>query len=211
MKPETYIAISIILCICVVGMAITHHVNERTLEINNANELFSDNHPYEDQANELAQKMENQREADQASNDFKAWKESLNAQETESSNEEAQLNQWRQTDLNSTPSSTDSQQPIRTQEEDEKEVEQAQAMEDKQWEDDQRALALQRYLSQSNAILQISPLASNGEAWAQMSLGEHYWRGEGGKTNISMARFWLSKAAGQGDRDAAIDLQIIQN
>jgi len=55
-------------------------------------------------------------------------------------------------------------------------------------------------------MIQIEPMATNGEVWAQTSLGEHYMNGIGCQTNLSQAIFWLSKSAEQGDLIASNDL-----
>lgn len=53
--------------------------------------------------------------------------------------------------------------------------------------------------------------ATNGDSWAQYSLGLHYLHGIGCETNEVMGLFWLLKAAQQGNMSASNDLQLIEN
>ncbi len=66
-----------------------------------------------------------------------------------------------------------------------------------------RAAAAKAYQAQSNAVLHLQLLATNGEAWAQCDLGEHLFKGQGCETNRELAIYWLKKAADQGDIEAS--------
>lgn len=59
------------------------------------------------------------------------------------------------------------------------------------------------FLVQSNAVLHLQTMATNGEAWAQCSLGKHYLNGQGCETNRELAVKWLKMAAGNGDMEAS--------
>jgi TPR repeat protein len=80
----------------------------------------------------------------------------------------------------------------------------ADAMEIKREEQRQK-----NYLVQSNAVVRLQTLATNGEAWAQCSLGEHYLTGLGCETNQGLAIKWLTAAADNGDREASNKLATI--
>jgi TPR repeat protein len=72
----------------------------------------------------------------------------------------------------------------------------------------QKAIAKQKaaektFLVQSNVIRWLQPLATNGDASAQCSLGEHYLTGNGCETNRALAIKWLTTAAGNGDMEAS--------
>ena len=72
-------------------------------------------------------------------------------------------------------------------------AEKAQAAEQLAKREEQRQKNL---LVQSNTVLHLQTLATNGEAWAQCSLGKHYLNGQGCETNRELAAKWLKMAAG---------------
>jgi len=59
------------------------------------------------------------------------------------------------------------------------------------------------YESQVRAVIWIQSQASNGDAGAQCSLGEHYLSGQGCDTNRQQGVYWLQKASDQGDIEAS--------
>lgn len=63
------------------------------------------------------------------------------------------------------------------------------------------------FLFQSNIVAHLQIPATNGEAWAQCSLGLHYLRGQGCETNRELAMKWLNSAAAQGDYEAVSTLE----
>jgi hypothetical protein len=65
-------------------------------------------------------------------------------------------------------------------------------------------------IGQSNAVHWLLSQATNDDAGAQCSLGEHYLNGEGCETNQTKAVYWLTKAANQGDLEASNKLAEIQ-
>jgi Sel1 repeat len=66
------------------------------------------------------------------------------------------------------------------------------------------------FLAQSNAIVWLQPQATNGDAGAQCSLGEHYLNGQGCQTNRELAIFWLKKSAAQGNSEASNKLATLK-
>ena len=74
--------------------------------------------------------------------------------------------------------------------------------------EDQR-LAVQRaqnqkiYEAQERAVKWLQSQATNGDAGAECSLGEHYLNGQGCDTNRQQGIYWLQKAADQGDIEAS--------
>lgn len=60
-----------------------------------------------------------------------------------------------------------------------------------------------QFLIQSNVIVWLQPQATNGVAFAQCDLGEHYLNGQGCETNKKLAVHWLTLAANQGDVEAS--------
>ncbi|MGD1090057.1 MAG: hypothetical protein ABR955_15240 [Verrucomicrobiota bacterium] len=67
------------------------------------------------------------------------------------------------------------------------------------------------FLAESNAVVWLQSQATNGDAGAQCSLGEHYLTGLGCETNRTKAVYWLTQAANQGDLEASNKLAEIQN
>lgn len=63
------------------------------------------------------------------------------------------------------------------------------------------------FLFQSNIVAHLQTPATNGEAWAQCSLGLHYLRGQGCDTNRELAMKWLNLAAAQGDYEAVTTVE----
>ena len=66
------------------------------------------------------------------------------------------------------------------------------------------------FLAQSNTVLHLQTLATNGEAWAQCSLGKHYLNGQGCETNRALAVKWLTTAAGNGSMEASNALETLK-
>jgi hypothetical protein len=66
-----------------------------------------------------------------------------------------------------------------------------------------KAYAEKVYEAQAKAVLLLQSEATNGEAFAQCSLGEHYLNGIGCETNRTFAVYWLTQAANQGDIEAS--------
>ena len=75
---------------------------------------------------------------------------------------------------------------------------------------ERKAAIRNHFEAESNAVIQLATLATNGQEWAQTSLGEHYLKGEGCQTNLPVAIFWLTKSAGQGDSIASNDLVTLK-
>jgi TPR repeat protein len=50
-------------------------------------------------------------------------------------------------------------------------------------------------------------LAAAGDVYGQVRMGERYRDGDGVPKDIGLARDWFSKAAAQGDKNAALELQ----
>lgn len=65
-------------------------------------------------------------------------------------------------------------------------------------------------LGQSNAVRWLQPQATNGDASAQCSLGEHYLNGLGCETNLTQGIYWLTQAANQGDLEASNKLNSLK-
>jgi len=63
-----------------------------------------------------------------------------------------------------------------------------------------------KFIIQSNAVVTLIQHATNGESWAQCSLGNHYLNGIGCETNLDAAKYWFQKAAEQGDLEASNNL-----
>ena len=70
--------------------------------------------------------------------------------------------------------------------------------------------ARKEFIAQSNAVLWLQSQASNGDAGAQCSLGEHYLNGQGCQTNRQQGVYWLTQAAAQGDIEASNKLANLQ-
>jgi TPR repeat protein len=66
-----------------------------------------------------------------------------------------------------------------------------------------KAAAAKAYQAQANVIRWLQPQATNGDASAQCSLGEHYLTGQGCETNRTQAIYWLTQASNQGDIEAS--------
>lgn len=64
---------------------------------------------------------------------------------------------------------------------------------------------------QINAVRWLQSQATNGVAYAQCSLGEHYLNGQGCETNRDQAIYWLQKSASQGYIEASNKLATLQN
>lgn len=60
------------------------------------------------------------------------------------------------------------------------------------------------------AVLWLQSKASNGDAWAQCDLGEHYLKGEGCETNRALAIEWFKKAAARGSFEASNKLESLK-
>jgi TPR repeat protein len=70
----------------------------------------------------------------------------------------------------------------------------------------------QRYLiGQTNAVRFLLSEATNGDASAQCSLGEHYLAGLGCETNRDLAIQWLQKAADGGSMEASNKLSQLKS
>lgn len=67
-----------------------------------------------------------------------------------------------------------------------------------------------QFAAQSNAIVWLQPQATNGDASAQCSLGEHYLTRRGCSTNIALGVYWLQKSAAQGDIEASNKLASLK-
>jgi TPR repeat protein len=63
---------------------------------------------------------------------------------------------------------------------------------------------------QINAVRWLQSQATNGDAYAQYSLGEHYLKGQGCETNREQAVYWLKKAAAQGYLEASNKLAALK-
>jgi len=59
-------------------------------------------------------------------------------------------------------------------------------------------------------FLRLQSQATNGEVWAQSSLGLHYLNGQGCETNRELAIKWLKMAAGNGDMEASNKLERLK-
>ncbi len=70
--------------------------------------------------------------------------------------------------------------------------------------------AQKQFLAQSNAVVWLQSQATNGDAVAQYSLGEHYLNGQGCQTNREQGIYWLQKAASQGNIEASNKLVSIK-
>lgn len=68
-----------------------------------------------------------------------------------------------------------------------------------------------RRATESRRIEFLTRDATNGDNWAQYSLGLHYLHGIGCETNEVTGLFWLIKAAQQGNMSASNALQEIEN
>jgi hypothetical protein len=66
------------------------------------------------------------------------------------------------------------------------------------------------FQAQINTVRWLSPQATNGDASAQCSLGEHYLNGQGCETNQEQGIYWLQKAADQGDLEASNKLEQLK-
>jgi hypothetical protein len=63
---------------------------------------------------------------------------------------------------------------------------------------------------QKNVVRWLQSQATNGDAYAQCSLGEHYLIGQGCETNREQAILWLQKSAAQGYIEASNKLASLQ-
>jgi len=61
---------------------------------------------------------------------------------------------------------------------------------------------------QINTIHWLLSQATNGDAYAQCNLGEHYLNGQGCETNLEQAIYWLQKSAAQGNIAASNKLKL---
>lgn len=68
-----------------------------------------------------------------------------------------------------------------------------------------------QFLAQSNAVVWLQSQATNGDASAQYSLGEHYLNGQGCVTNREQAIYWLTQAANQGNTEASNKLSGLKS
>ena len=64
---------------------------------------------------------------------------------------------------------------------------------------------------QTNAVRWLLSQATNGDASAQCSLGEHYLAGLGCETNRDLAIQWLQKAADGGSTEASNKLSQLKS
>ena len=65
-------------------------------------------------------------------------------------------------------------------------------------------------IGQTNAFHWLQSQATNGDASAQCSLGEHYLNGQGCETNQEQGIYWLQKAAALGDLQASKKLEQLK-
>jgi TPR repeat protein len=63
--------------------------------------------------------------------------------------------------------------------------------------------------AQANAVRWLQSQATNGDASAQCSLGEHYLAGIGCETNREQGIYWLKQASAQGDIEASNKLSTL--
>jgi TPR repeat protein len=65
------------------------------------------------------------------------------------------------------------------------------------------SIAKKRAIAERNAVLWLLPQATNGDAFAQCDLGEHFLNGQGVETNRETAVYWLTQAAEKGNVEAS--------